>query len=80
MDEEAEINESDAGITPIPRRSTYARGRTSDVGTAIPSPTKRASIGGVCKLPKRQSIEMNAQDSGIGLENVQEGYDLNETF
>ena len=80
MDEETENNEDDAAITPIPRRATFARGRGSDVGTSIPSPSKRASIGGASKLPKRQSIGLNAQDSGIGMGNVKEGYDLNETF
>jgi hypothetical protein len=84
MDEEVETNEIDAGITPLPRRATFAKGRTSDVGSAIPSPSKRSSISGASKLMKRQSIGVNglvnAQDSGIGLTNVREGYDLNETF
>ncbi|KAK5040141.1 NADH:ubiquinone oxidoreductase [Exophiala sideris] len=35
-----------AATTPTPRRTTFSK-RTSDVGTAIPSPTKRASLGGV---------------------------------
>ncbi|ETI19403.1 hypothetical protein G647_09236 [Cladophialophora carrionii CBS 160.54] len=84
MDEEDEPNEIEAGITPLRRRATFARGRTSDVGSAIPSPSKRSSIGGASKMLKRQSIGVNgmgnAQDSGIGLTNVQESYDLNETF
>ncbi|KAK5321353.1 NADH:ubiquinone oxidoreductase [Exophiala xenobiotica] len=35
----------DAAATPTPRRTTFAK-RGSDVGTAIPSPTKRTSLGG----------------------------------
>jgi hypothetical protein len=35
----------DAAATPTPRRTTFAK-RDSDVGTAIPSPTKRTSLGG----------------------------------
>ncbi|KAI1612763.1 NUDE protein [Exophiala viscosa] len=34
-----------AAATPTPRRTTFSK-RTSDVGTAIPSPTKRTSLGG----------------------------------
>ncbi|KAJ9614077.1 NADH:ubiquinone oxidoreductase [Cladophialophora chaetospira] len=75
-----EGNENDAAITPVPRRATFARSRGSDVGTSIPSPSKRVSIGGASKLPARQSIGLNGQDSAIGLGNVREGYDLNETF
>ncbi len=78
--DENEKNGNDATVTRTPKRSTFGRGRTSDVGTAIPSPTKRTSIGGVSRLAQRQSIGLNAQDSGIGLGNVQENYDLSETF
>ena len=81
MDEQVE---NDSAITPIPRRSTFARGRTSDVGSTIPSPSKRTSIGGVSKLPKRQSISLSADPAAAGLNNVQEqeqhNYDVNETF
>lgn len=86
MDEEDNsiIKEGEEGIMQTPRRATFARPRTSDVGSAIPSPTKRASIGagGPTKLPKRQSIPLNGLSSsqGSGLNDVQEGYDVNETF
>ena len=79
--------------TPTPRRTTFAK-RTSDVGSAIPSPSKRASLGGVSKLPglvRRQSAGFGRVDStGVvdgsmrppsrQLNNVEEDYDLNETF
>ncbi|KIX98446.1 uncharacterized protein Z520_05747 [Fonsecaea multimorphosa CBS 102226] len=84
MDEESENSlnhyENDIGTTPVPRRATFARGRTSDIGSGIPSPTKRASIGGNTKLPKRQSMGLNGSLVGTGLNNVQEGYDISETF
>ncbi|KIW80139.1 hypothetical protein Z517_06754 [Fonsecaea pedrosoi CBS 271.37] len=84
MDEESENSfiggDNENGITPTPRRATFARTRTSDVGSNIPSPTKRASIGGTAKLPKRQSMGLHGNLTGPGLNNVQEGYDVNETF
>ncbi|EHY59941.1 NADH:ubiquinone oxidoreductase [Exophiala dermatitidis] len=83
-------------VTPTPRRTTFAK-RTSDVGSAIPSPTKRTSLGGVgvnagasTKLPglaRRQSTGFGRADSAADmrppsrqLNNVQENYDVNETF
>ena len=81
--------------TPTPRRTTIGR-RTSDIGSAIPSPIKRPSFGGASKLPapaaRRQSLGLgktaeNAGEMrppsrmvGSGLNDVQEGYDMNETF
>lgn len=77
-------------VTPTPRRTTFAK-RTSDVGSAIPSPTKRPSLGGAStKLPalaRRQSSGF-ARGNSAGemrppsrqLNNVREGYDVQETF
>ncbi|EXJ90876.1 hypothetical protein A1O1_03981 [Capronia coronata CBS 617.96] len=76
--------------TPTPRRTTFAK-RTSDVGSIIPSPTKRSSIGGAStKLPgfaRRQSSGFARADRATDmrppsrqLNNVREGYDLHETF
>lgn len=78
--------------TPTPRRTTFAK-RTSDVGSAIPSPTKRQSLsaaGGLSKMPgmnRRQSSGTHRVESmgdmrppSRQLNNVQEGYDVNETF
>lgn len=78
--------------TPTPRRTTFAK-RTSDVGSAIPSPTKRQSFnaaGGLGKMPgmnRRQSSGTHRVESmgdmrppSRQLNNVQEGYDVNETF
>jgi len=79
-------------VTPTPRRTTFAK-RSSDVGSSIPSPTKRASLsaaGGLTKAPamaRRQSSGQHRVESmgdmrppSRQLNNVQEGYDLNETF
>ncbi|KEF51565.1 uncharacterized protein A1O9_12482 [Exophiala aquamarina CBS 119918] len=79
-------------VTPTPRRTTFAK-RSSDVGTSIPSPTKRQSLnaaGGLSKMPalaRRQSSGQHRVESmgdmrppSRQLNNVQEGYDLNETF
>ncbi|KIX03833.1 uncharacterized protein Z518_07386 [Rhinocladiella mackenziei CBS 650.93] len=77
--------------TPTPRRTTFAK-RTSDVGSSIPSPVKRTSLGGATsKLPsltRRQSSGIVRVDSMAGdmrppsrqLNDVKEGYDLSETF
>ena len=91
MDEVGEGgNENGAASTPIAVRTTFVRGgRTSDVGSAIPSPSKRTSIGGGgvgSRVPKRQSIGLNGagsvagSGSVTGLNNVHEGYDVDETF
>jgi hypothetical protein len=79
-------------VTPTPRRTTFAK-RGSDVGTAIPSPTKRQSLnaaGGLSKMPalaRRQSSGTHRVESmgdmrppSRQLNNVQEGYDINESF
>ena len=84
MDEEGN---ADAASTPLPRRTTFGKARTS-IGSTIPSPSKRASIGGTSKLPQGQSIGLNgiagrpgsSSNSATGLNNVQGGYDVNETF
>lgn len=88
MDEEDEENKLHDYATPTPRRITIGK-RTSDVGSAIPSPTKRLSYGMNTKLPapanRRQSSGLS--DATIRppsrqtqLNDVQEGYDPNETF
>lgn len=64
LDEE---HEETPGITnfatPTPRRATYSK-RTSDIGTAIPSPTKRLSFGtGGIPLPAPSSRRVS---SGVG--------------
>lgn len=76
--------------TRSPRKSLYSK-RTSDVGTAIPTPgaLKRTSLGGGTRLPapmRRQSggvttIEGRPPSRQI-LDGVQEGYqdDMHETF
>ncbi|EXJ93014.1 hypothetical protein A1O3_01570 [Capronia epimyces CBS 606.96] len=77
-------------VTPTPRRTTFTK-RTSDVGSAIPSPTKRPSLGGaptrVPGLARRQSSGFVRGDSAAEmrppsrqLNNVTERYDLHETF
>jgi hypothetical protein len=83
MDEQDENNGNESAIPATPRRATFARSRSSDIGTAIPSPSKRASIGGPTKVPvKRQSGIglVGGGHSAQGLNDVQEGYDVNETF
>jgi hypothetical protein len=81
--------------TPTPRRTTFGR-RTSEIGTAIPSPSKRMSVGGASKLPalsRRQSSGLGknvendsemrpppSRDGKKGLSNVGERYDVDETF
>lgn len=73
--------------TPTPRRTTFSK-RTSDVGSAIPSPTKRASLGTAQTKPvgagRRQSSGFaratDLRPPSRQLNHVQEGYDLNETF
>jgi hypothetical protein len=81
--------------TPTPRRTTLGR-RTSEIGTAIPSPSKRISVGGASKLPalsRRQSSGLGrnvendsemrpppSRDGKPGLSNVGEHYDVDETF
>jgi len=92
LDEENNENEAPESrdfATPTPRRTTFVK-RTSDVGSTIPSPVKRTSLGGVSKLPapvRRQSTGFGRVDGGADprppsrqLNDVQEGYDLNETF
>ncbi|KIV95413.1 hypothetical protein PV10_03073 [Exophiala mesophila] len=79
-------------VTPTPRRTTFAK-RTSDVGSGIPSPTKRTSMSGALgKTPglgRRQSSGLTRIEGGAAgdmrppsrqLNNVNEGYDVNETF
>lgn len=83
-DEESEIN----NITSrSPRKSLYSK-RTSDVGTAIPTPgtLKRTSLGGGTRLPaptRRQSGGITAIEgrppSRQVLDGVKEGYQ-DETF
>jgi hypothetical protein len=88
MDEEDDENKPHDYATPTPRRTTIGK-RTSDVGSAIPSPMKRLSYGLNTKLPapanRRQSSGLS--DSTIRppsrqthLNEVQEGYDPDETF
>jgi hypothetical protein len=88
MDEEDDENKPHDYVTPTPRRTTIGK-RTSDVGSAIPSPTKRLSYGMNTKLPapanRRQSSGLS--DATIRppsrqtqLNEVEEGYDPNETF
>lgn len=89
--EEEPENESNIPhtVNASPRRSTYVK-RTSDVGSAIPTPgpTKRLSFGAGTRLPapsRRQSagfIPTEARSpSRQALDGVQEGYnDDNETF
>ena len=88
MDEVDEENKSGEYATPTPRRTTIGK-RTSDVGSAIPSPTKRLSYGMNSKLPapanRRQSsglsdMTMRPPSRQRNLNDVQEGYDPNETF
>jgi hypothetical protein len=88
MDEVDEENKPSDYATPTPRRTTIGK-RTSDVGSAIPSPTKRLSYGMNSKLPapanRRQSsglsdVTMRPPSRQINLNDVQEGYDPNETF
>lgn len=94
MDEEnmdADRPDMKRAATPTPRRTTFSK-RTSDIGSAIPSPSKRTSLGvASSKLPglaRRQSTGFGRVDNASGdmrppsrqLNNVQEGYDVNETF
>lgn len=93
MDEAASTEPMEAA-TPTPRRTTFSK-RTSDIGSAIPSPTKRTSIGGpqtqLHGLGRRQSsgfVRVNNASLPPGemrspsrqLNHVREGYDVNETF
>lgn len=66
------------------RRTTFVK-RTSDVGTALPSPSKRTSLSGVSRTPgrgKRQSMGLGElrTPSRQALNKVKEIYDMNETF
>ena len=81
--------------TPTPRRTTFGR-RTSEMGSAIPSPSKRLSIGGASKLPaftRRQSSGLGknvendkemrpppSREVKKGLSDVGEQYDIDQTF
>ena len=73
LDEEyGGIEDLKDNATPTPRRTTFGR-RTSEIGSAIPSPTKRVSIGGgASKLPalaRRQSSTLGKNvenDSEMG--------------
>ena len=88
MDEEDEENKPSDYSTPTPRRTTIGK-RTSDVGSAIPSPMKRLSYGMNSKLPapanRRQSsgqsdATMRPPSRQTHLNKVQEGFDPDETF
>lgn len=83
FEEEPEDEGNTSLINATPRRSTYAK-RTSDVGTAIPTPghSKRSSIGGSSRLPgltRRQSgtVSVERPPSRQVLESVD---DDNEVF
>lgn len=89
FDEDVEYEHSNVPAR-SPRKSTYAK-RTSDVGTAIPTPgaVKRTSLGGGSRLPaptRRQSAGIVPTEgrppSRQVLDGVQEGYhdELHETF
>ena len=90
FDEEMETSSMDISNA-TPRRSTFTK-RTSDIGTAIPTPgtsSKRPSIGVGSRLPalnRRQSAGIPSTEarppSRSVLDNVKEGYrdDDNETF
>jgi len=90
FDEELENSNMDISNA-TPRRSSYAK-RTSDVGTAIPTPgasSKRPSLGGGSRLPalsRRQSAGIPSAEgrppSRSVLDGVKEGFqdDDNETF
>jgi hypothetical protein len=63
LDEEyGESEDPKDNATPTPRRTTFGR-RTSEVGSAIPSPSKRVSIGGGASKPPAL---MRRQSSGLG--------------
>lgn len=96
LDEEnGENDDPKDHATPTPRRTTLGR-RTSEIGSAIPSPTKRISVGGATKLPaptRRQSSGLGknlendsdlgpvpSRDGKKGLSGVGEHYDVDETF
>lgn len=88
MDEEEDENKPHDYVTPTPRRTTIGK-RTSDVGSAIPSPTKRLSYGMNTKLPapanRRQSSGLSdatvrPPSRQTQLNEVEEGYDPDETF
>lgn len=97
VDEENEENEDPARdyATPTPRRTTLTR-RTSEIGSAIPSPTKRASMSKLPALSRRRSSNLNPEydncdtvkpssrdgKKALGLSDVgeQEQYDVTETF
>jgi hypothetical protein len=88
MDEEDDENKVQDYATPTPRRTTIGK-RTSDVGSAIPSPTKRLSYGVNTKLPapanRRQSsgfsdATIRPPSRQTQLNEVQEQYDPDETF
>jgi hypothetical protein len=96
LDEENDENEYPKDTaTPTPRRTTFGR-RTSELGSAIPSPSKRVSVGGASKLPaltRRQSSGLGknienesdmgpppSRDGKKGLSDVGEYYDPDETF
>jgi hypothetical protein len=96
LDEENDENEDPKdNATPTPRRTTFGR-RTSEIGSAIPSPSKRVSVGGASKLPaltRRQSSGLGknvendsemgpppSRDGKKGLCNVGEHFDVDETF
>ncbi|KAL6247525.1 NADH:ubiquinone oxidoreductase [Rhinocladiella similis] len=92
-DSEMALGDAKDAATPTPRRTTFAK-RTSDVGTGIPSPSKRTSFGSAATklpgLPRRPSVGYIRVTSGTGpgdmrppsrqLDHVQEGYDMNESY
>ncbi|KIW41245.1 uncharacterized protein PV06_06819 [Exophiala oligosperma] len=88
------VDMKDTAATPTPRRTTFAK-RSSDVGSGIPSPSKRTSFGSAATklpgLPRRPSTGFVRVTSGTGpgdmmrppsrqLDHVQEGYDVNESY
>ncbi len=89
MDEENEENKDPKDYaTPTPRRTTLGR-RTSEIGSAIPSPSKRVSMSKLPALSRRQSsgVVQNGEnekppsrDGKKGLSDVGEQYDITETF
>ena len=96
MDEE-DVDDNQAAKdfpTPTPRRTTLGS-RVSDVGSAIPSPNKRLSVGPSSKLPtpaRRQSGIAQDLDSrgemrrpqsrhgNLDCADPHDGYDRTETF
>ena len=94
-EEDGENEDPKDNATPTPRRTTFGR-RTSEIASAIPSPSKRISVGGVSRLPaptRRQSSGLGknvendsemrpppSRDGRNGLSDVGEQYDVDQTF